>query len=85
MTGSHNLKPTLDELKGFIFELNTENSQNLNMKEIKKYLELVQREKGKQAAEELGSYVVTVKAEYLIIISLHYSYVEDHKRVQREY
>jgi hypothetical protein len=85
MKGSHNLKPTLDELKGFIFELNTENSQNLNMKKIKEYLELVRREKGKQAAEELGSYVVTVKAEYLITVSLHYSYVEDHKRVQREY
>ena len=85
MKGSHNLKATLDELKGFIFELNTENSQNLNSKKIREYLELVRREKGKKAAEELGSYVVTVKAEYLIIVSLHYSYMEDHKRVQREY
>jgi hypothetical protein len=85
MKGSHNLKSTLDELKGFIYELNTENSQNLNMKKIKEYLELVRRKKGKKAAKELGSYVVTVKAEYLIIVSLHYSYVEDHKRVQREY
>lgn len=85
MKGSHNLKSTLDELRGFIFELNTENSQNLNSKKMREYLELVRREKGKKAAEELGSYVVTVKAEYLIIVSLHYSYMEDHKRVQREY
>ena len=85
MKGAHNLKSTLDELKGFIFELNTENSQNLNIKKVREYLELVRREKGKQAAEELGSYVVTVKAEYLIIVSLHYAYMEDHKRVEREW
>jgi hypothetical protein len=85
MKGSHNLKSTLDALKGYIFELNTENSQNLNIKKIREYLELVRREKGKKAAEELGSYVMTVKGEYLIIVTLYYSYDEDHKRVQREY
>jgi hypothetical protein len=85
MKGSHNLQSTLEELKGFIFELNTENSQNLNIKKIREYLKLVRREKGTKAAEELGSYVMTVKAEYLIIVTLHYSYVKDHKRVQREY
>ena len=85
LKGSHNLQSTLDELKGFIFELNTENARHLSSKKIDEYLTLVQRRHGNQAAEELASYVVTVKAKYLIIVSLHYSYVEDFTRVQQEY
>ena len=85
LKGSHNLQSTLDELKGFIFELNTENARHLSSKKIDEYLTLVQRRHGNQAAEKLASYVVTVKAKYLIIVSLHYSYVEDFTRVQQEY
>ena len=40
---------------------------------------------GEKAAKELGSYVVTVKAEYLLIVTLHYLANEDPERVQKEY
>ena len=39
---------------------------------------------GKQAVEDLGNYVVTVKTKYLIIMSLYYSSVRDTTRVQME-
>ena len=85
MEGANNIKSTLDELKGFIFELNKENAQHLNSQKIREYLELVRSKKGKKAAEELGSYVVTVKAQYLMTVSLYYTYMEDFARVQKEY
>jgi hypothetical protein len=85
MKGSHNLRSTLEELKGCIFYINIENSQNLDINKVREYLARVRREKGKQAAEKLGSYVVTVKAQYLIIVTLYYSYDEDHTRVQQEF
>jgi len=40
-------------------------------------LEMVKKEKGNKVAKELGSYLVTVKAEYLIIVSLYYSYLKE--------
>jgi len=85
MKGSHNMKSTLGELKGFIYELNTENSQNLNSKRVKEYLKIVRKEHGKEKAEELGYYILTVKAEFLLIVSLHYTSLDDYKRVSREY
>ena len=54
LKGSHNLQSTLDELKGFIFELNTENAYHLSSKKIDEYLTLVQRRHGNQAAEKLA-------------------------------
>jgi hypothetical protein len=85
LKGSRKPKKTLESLKSYIFELNKEKEEHLNMKTVREYLALVQRKKGKQAAKELGSYVITVKAEYLFIVTLYYIYDEDPDRVQEEY
>ena len=85
MKGSHDLKSTMREMEGFIYELNTENSTSLNIKTIRSYLDMINKEKGQQAVRELCSYVVTVKAEYLIMVSLYYTYKEDQKRVADEW
>ena len=84
LKGAHNLQAMLGELKGFIFELNTENVRHLSSTRLQEYLELVQRPHGSQAAQELASYVVTVKAKSLIIVRLHDSYVADFRQVQHE-
>jgi hypothetical protein len=81
LEGSHSLKSTLEEMKALMHELNTTNSQHPNINQIKEYLELVRKVKGQQAVTELASYVVTVKAEYLIIISLYNTYMEDLQQV----
>ena len=84
LKGAHNLQAMLGELKGFIFELNTENVRHLSSTRLQEYLELVQRPHGSQAAQELASYVVTVKAKSLIMVRLHDSYVADFRQVQHE-
>ena len=43
--GSHKLKATLDELRSYIYELNTENCQNLNIQKIEKFLDVVRDKK----------------------------------------
>lgn len=77
LRGSHRLTATLDELKSFIYELNTAHLSTLNMERVQEMLEMVKKEKGNKVAKELGSYLVTVKAEYLIIVSLYYSYLKE--------
>ena len=44
LKGAHNLQAMLGELKGFIFELNTENVRHLSSTRLQEYLELVQTE-----------------------------------------
>jgi hypothetical protein len=83
--GSHNLKSTLKEMENFIFEMNTMNSQHLNTTKIKNYLEMVRKEKGQQAAEDLGNHLLTVKTEYLIMVSLYYTHIGDQARVTQEW
>jgi hypothetical protein len=85
MKGSRNLKSTLKEMEGFIFELNTANSMYLNIHKLRNYLDMVRKEKGQQAVRDLGSYVVSVKAEYLIMVSLYYAYMKDQERVAQEW
>jgi hypothetical protein len=85
LKGWHNRKKTLEKLGSFIYELDTLKEQHLNMKKVRDYLALVQRRKGEEAAKQLGSYVITVKAEYLLIVTLYYTYDEDHERVLEEY
>ncbi len=35
--------------------------------------------------EDVGRFLLTVRAEYLFLIILHHSYMDDHSRVQMEY
>jgi hypothetical protein len=69
---------------GFIVELNTDNNQHLCLPKIKEFLDLI-RKTDQLKAKEMASYVVTVKAQYLIIVSLYYTYKKDKVRVQREW
>jgi hypothetical protein len=99
LKGKHNLQSTLDNLKGSIFWLDTMNSRDLNINKIKAYLDLERERNGSKPTasvldhiyrcskpvEDLASYVLTVKAEYLIIVSLFYSNMEDHQRVAQEW
>jgi hypothetical protein len=39
----------------------------------------------KTALEDVGRYLLTVRAEYLFLVILHYTHMEDHNRVQMEY
>ncbi len=84
LEGSHDLENTLQEMSSFIYELNTDNNQHLCLPKIKEFLDLI-RNKDQLKAKEMASYVVTVKAQYLIIVSLYYTYKKDKVRVQREW
>jgi hypothetical protein len=33
---------------------------------------------------EAGQYLLTVRVQYLFLVILHYTYKEDHQRVQKE-
>jgi hypothetical protein len=35
--------------------------------------------------KEVGRYLLTVRTQYLFLVTLHYTYMEDHLRVQKEY
>jgi hypothetical protein len=35
--------------------------------------------------EDVGRFLLTVRAEYLFLIILHHSYMEDHSRIKMEY
>ncbi len=39
----------------------------------------------KTAVENIARYLLTVRAEYLFLVILHYTHMEDHNRVQMEY
>jgi hypothetical protein len=39
----------------------------------------------KTALENVGRYLLTVRAEYLFLAILHYTHMEDYTRVQMEY
>jgi hypothetical protein len=72
-------------MENFIFEMSAMNSEHLSINNIRNYLDMVRNEKGQQATGELASHLLTVKTEYLIMVSLYYTQKEDHKRVAKEW
>ena len=40
---------------------------------------------GRTSGEEMGSYILTVKAKFLLIETLYYTYKEDKQRLHKEY
>ena len=79
------METTLEELKGYIFELNTENSQHLTVKKVREFRDIVRKNKGETKAEEFCHYILRVKAMYLLVISLYYTSRGDKQRVLTEY
>ncbi len=35
--------------------------------------------------KEVGRYLLTVRTQYLFLVTLHYTFMEDHQRVQAAY
>ena len=45
----------------------------------------MRKKQGKEKANEMGFYILTVKAQFLFLISLYYTNLEDYRRVAIEY
>lgn len=85
MQGSHNLRESLKSMDSTVFQLETASKQHLSPATVLKYLAIVRTTKGQQAVEELGSYVITVKAKHLFMMTVYYSYKNDTTSLTRIY
>ena len=85
LNGSTNFKNTHTLLKNYIIELETKAGCSFTPENIEQYLNRVSKEKGKQEAKELATYVFIVRAKYLVLISAFYLYMNDKERVDNEF
>ena len=83
--GFHNLQLSLDGLGSQMFFLESAHAQNLKLSKILQYITIVKSKKGKKAGENLGNYIITVKAKFLFLETMYYIYKEDYIRLEKEY
>ena len=80
-----NYQSTHEELKGFIFELQTNATTSFNASNIKEYLTRVTNmpEVDVLQAKLLATNILVVRAKYLQLLTTYYIYIRDDDRVQK--
>jgi len=85
VAGGHDLSQTLRRFDGYIIELETTQRQCLNADKVGEYLDILKTKKNAtEACSSFFCYAVAIRAKYLQLLLLYYSYNHDQKRVQQE-
>jgi len=85
VAGGHDLSQTLRRFDGYIIELETTQRQCLNADKVGEYLGILKNKKNAtEACSAFFCYAVAIRAKYLQLVLLYYSYNRDQKRVQQE-
>jgi len=85
VAGGHDLSQTLRRFDGYIIELETTQRQCLNADKVGEYLDILKSKKNAtEACSAFFCYAVAIRAKYLQLLLLYYSYNNDQKRVQQE-
>ena len=85
LKGSHNLKNTIPLFENFMIELQTTAIGSLGPSKVKQYLTALCKLKGVETAKIVFNYIIVVKAKYLQLVSVFYTYRNDLIRVEDEF
>ena len=85
MDGANNLETTLSLFDNYIIELQTNAKQHLNPEKIGEYLLQLKNQKEYEKCASFFTYAVATRAKYLQMMSLYYTFKNDHRRVENEF
>ena len=85
LNGLSNLEDTLNDLKGYMFELQVLGYQNLKPQRVREYLRAILLTEDVEMSQQIFKYILVVRAMYLQVVCAYYIYQEDSERVGREF
>ena len=85
LKGSNNLVNTLEQLQGFMFELQVIADQNLAPQRIGEYLRAILVNEDVEIAQQIFKYILVVRSKYLQLATAYYIYQQDAGRVAAEF
>ena len=85
LKGSHDMQGVMEELKAYIYELNTKADQSLDPAKLQNYLHILKGFRGNETAKIAFNYCLIVKAKYLSLVTAYYLFQMDDERVENEY